>query len=403
MARRIGIVAPGGTGALVGGVERFGHGLAYAFARAGCEVVHLRAGAGQECMEGGVLWRSLAVQPDELDPWLLDKPRLAHAALDALRDCDEVHVLRFDALSLDLVPRLAGELRTRLWLHDHGASCARSFRHEPPPGVACPSDAEARDAREDACARCLQPWLRPDGEAGRARLRAALSTRRAGAARALSRAHELLAPSQAHARALRAVHGDLRLRVVEPGVEACFLDAGRAVQSSSGADGGLRILHAGNHGWWKGSCDLLDAIEDNADQDATLVLAGASVDARWTERLARGSRRARIEHHGAYAPEQLARLASSCDVAVFPSRLAESYGLAAAECGAAGLELVVSDQGDLPSRVGGEEGCVVPAGDVRALARICARLAADKRAGRLRRGAQRRARGSDACARELLD
>jgi glycosyltransferase involved in cell wall biosynthesis len=353
-----------------------------------------------------VLWRSLAVQSDERDPWLLDKPRLARAALDALRDRDEVHVLRFDALSLDLVPRLAEALRTRLWLHDHGASCVRAFRHEPPPGLACPSDAEARAAREDACARCLQPWLRPDGAAERAHLRAALSARRAGAARALSRAHELLAPSQAHAGALRAVHGELDLRVVEPGVEACFLDAGRAAGASAGVDGGLRILHAGNHGWWKGSCDLLDAIDDDADQDAdddaTLVLAGSGVDARWTERLARGSRRARIEQHGAYAPAELARLAASCDVAVFPSRLAESYGLAAAECGAAGLELVVSDQGDLPGRVGGEQGCVVPAGDVRALARILARLAADKRAGRLRRGAHRRARGSDDCARELL-
>lgn len=402
MARRVAIVAPGAVEGFVGGVERFGHGLALAFARAGCEVLHLRGGPDEERVELGVRWRSLAAHPEERDPWLLDKPHLARAALDELRGRDEVHVLRFDALSLDLVPRLAGSVRTRLWLHDHATSCARSFRHEPPAGSPCPNDAEARAAREEACARCLLPWLGHDGVAGRARLSDALATRRAGAARALARAHELLAPSQAHARALRLVHGELELRVVEPGVEPCFLEAGRAAAPTS-VPGGLRILHAGNHGWWKGSCDLLDAVDAGLDGDATLVLAGSGVDARWAERLARGSSRARIERHGSYAPIELARLAATCDVAVFPSRLAESYGLAAAECGAAGLELVVSDQGDLPNRVGGEPTLVVPAGDVGALARVLARLASDKRLGRLRRLGHRRARGSDECARELLD
>jgi hypothetical protein len=53
--------------------------------------------------------------------------------------------------------------------------------------------------------------------------------------------------------------------------------------------------------------------------------------------------------------------------------------------------------------VGDDASLVVASGDVRTLARMLARLAADKRAGRLRRGAQRRARGIDDCARELLD
>jgi glycosyltransferase involved in cell wall biosynthesis len=411
--RRIAIIAPTEQDGVVGGSERFGRSLAMAFARAGREVVHVRVGLGADLLEHGVRWLSLAVEPDEVDPWMLAKPRLAHAVLDVLRGCDEVHVLRFDAPSIDLVPRLAEAMRTRLWLHDHGASCARAFRHEPPSGSSCPSDATARVAGEETCARCIEPWIERRDESSFARLRGALASRRAAAALALSRAHELLAPSRAHARALMAVHGGLRLRVVEPGVESCFLDAGRAAakapaaSASSASQAGLRILHAGNHGWWKGSCDLLDALDADLEAglgaDATLVLAGCSVDARWTERLARGSSRARIERHGAYSPTELARLAASCDVAVFPSRLAESYGLAAAECGAAGLELVVSDQGDLPSRVGDDASLVVASGDVRTLARMLARLAADKRAGRLRRGAQRRARGIDDCARELLD
>jgi glycosyltransferase involved in cell wall biosynthesis len=218
----------------------------------------------------------------------------------------------------------------------------------------------------------------------------------------VSAAHELLAPSHSHADALRAVHGGLALRVVEPGVEECFLATGRDATSVAPREGALRVLHAGNHGWWKGSCDLLDAFEEIDREDATLVLAGTGIDASWTRRLARAARLARLEQHGAYEPDGLARLAAGCDVAVFPSRLAESFGLAAAECGAAGLELVVSDRGDLPERVGGDASLVVPAGDARALARMLERLADAKFSGRLRRGAQRRARDTDACVRELL-
>ena len=400
--RRIAIVAPGGPDEFVGGIERFGRGLALAFARAGCEVVHARAGRDEDRLADGVRWRSIRVEADELDPWRLAKPRLASAILEALHACDEVHVLRFDAGSIDIVPRLAAHARTRLWLHDHGTSCARAFRHDPPAGMSCPRDESARAPVADPCASCLMPWIGTHAAGGIERLRDGLARRRDAAARALSAAHELLAPSHSHADALRAVHGGLALRVVEPGVEECFLATGRDATSAAQREGALRVLHAGNHGWWKGSCDLLDAFEEIDRADATLVLAGTGIDASWTRRLERAARLARLEQHGAYEPAGLARVAAGCDVAVFPSRLAESFGLAAAECGAAGLELVVSDRGDLPERVGGDASLVVPAGDARALARMLERLADAKFSGRLRRGAQRRARDTDACVRELL-
>ncbi|WP_224278154.1 glycosyltransferase family 4 protein [Nocardioides lacusdianchii] len=64
------------------------------------------------------------------------------------------------------------------------------------------------------------------------------------------------------------------------------------------------------------------------------------------------------------------------DLAVFPSRVAESFGLVAAEAMAAGVPFVVSDAGALPEVAGPEHPWVARAGDADDLAAVVARALA---------------------------
>ncbi len=105
--------------------------------------------------------------------------------------------------------------------------------------------------------------------------------------------------------------------------------------------------------------------------EATLVIAG---DDRWvpaeqqvpvTASVERLGDRVRLL--GRVAPEAFF---GEVDLAVFPSRVAESFGLVAAEAMAAGVPFVISDAGALPEVAGPDHPWVARAGDAEDLARV---------------------------------
>lgn len=107
---------------------------------------------------------------------------------------------------------------------------------------------------------------------------------------------------------------------------------------------------------------------------AELVVAG---DDRWVptgQRLpvaeALASLGARATRIGRVSP---AELFAQIDVAVFPSRVQESFGLVVAEAMAAGVPFVISDAGALPEVAGPGHPWVARSGDADDLARVLER------------------------------
>ena len=112
---------------------------------------------------------------------------------------------------------------------------------------------------------------------------------------------------------------------------------------------------------------------DGLETDLRLVVAG---DDRWvpTEQriavdAALGRLGDRVERVGRVSPRDLF---GEVDLVVFPSRVAESFGLVVAEAMAAGVPFVVSDAGALPEVAGPDHPWVARAGDADALARTIA-------------------------------
>lgn len=81
----------------------------------------------------------------------------------------------------------------------------------------------------------------------------------------------------------------------------------------------------------------------------------------------------RVERLGRVTPRELF---SQVDLAVFPSRVPESFGLVVAEAMAAGVPYVISDAGALPEVAGPEHPWVARAGDADDLARVVGRALA---------------------------
>ena len=198
--------------------------------------------------------------------------------------------------------------------------------------------------------------------------RAAALTRRAAAYQAeLEQAACLLVPSRAHARRLAPLLGlaAQRLRVMPYG--RCR-DLARAAKGVSDWHGQrpLRVLHFGHLSLEKGTLDLVHAMSTLPTDAAELCLLGRSIEPAFEHALhaaagAMGLDRA-ADGEGGYGAHELARVAATCDLAAFPSRLPESYGIVVDEALALGLPVWVSDQGALSERVGGA-GRVLPARD----------------------------------------
>lgn len=312
---------------------------------------------------------------------------------------DVAHVHHLTGLSTELLAELrAAAVPVVLTLHDYWLFCPRGqmFHHR---GERCETASIGR------CGECLQAtfpsWLRPDNRDGEvARVHAnALAT--------LAAPHLLVVPSR---RAIApfvelGVNPD-RFVVVENGV-----DTERLLQLPPAPPhtGPLRLGYLGTIMPSKGLHVLLEALLRLPPGTATLRIHGNVVpyhgDESYSNRcFTRLQPGAGVSYAGPYGLDELPALLADIDVLAAPALWHEAFGLTVREALAAGRPVLVSQVGGLQDAVrDGEQGLVLPPGDVGAWATAIGALAADRR--RLQAMAAEcrpRARGFSAMAAELL-
>jgi glycosyltransferase involved in cell wall biosynthesis len=213
---------------------------------------------------------------------------------------------------------------------------------------------------------------------------------------AYSRATRLLVASASLADDLVAqgVPSD-KLVVVSPGRDV----ASERAEPSGDLRMGRRaaLVSVGNWVARKGLLDLLDAVSRLPDDAATLHLVGDTdvelgYSARVRARLRAPDLAGRVVVHGPLPARRVAALYAAADVFVLAS-IREPYGTVYGEAMAAGLPVVGYRAGNLPHLIDdGEQGLIVPPGDVVALAAALGRLVGDPQVrARMGEGAARRA------------
>jgi glycosyltransferase involved in cell wall biosynthesis len=160
-------------------------------------------------------------------------------------------------------------------------------------------------------------------------------------------------------------------------------------------DGVLTIVFVGQLIPEKGVDLLIEAvgrISNTIDQPFILRIAGAGHQRSALERRAAEVLPGRVEFIGQV--EDVPTLLRSADLAVFPSRWEEAFGLVIAEAMACGTPVIVSNAGGIPEVVGGggRVGLVFRNGDVNDLERqIRFLIAAPELRARMRQAARERA------------
>lgn len=186
-----------------------------------------------------------------------------------------------------------------------------------------------------------------------------------------------------------------RLRVVPPGRDVAPVPAAPPGDLRRGRR--VALLSVGNWVARKGLLDLLDAVARLPADAATLHLVGdpdaePAYAAQVRARLAAPDLTGRVVVHGPLPVAQVAALYAAADAFVLASSR-EPYGTVYGEAMAAGLPVVGYAAGNLPHLArDGQEGLVVPPGDVDALAAALRGLANDEALrARLGNAAARRA------------
>lgn len=333
----------------LGGTERVVQALAVAqvsaghevCVAAGSEVVTESGTLGDPEVVDGVSVRRIHRRPDEPYALVVDRPRILDQVMAVVEDFrpDAVHLHHWSTLGLGIAPALrAAGLPVVATLHDVWAVCPRFFR-TPPSGVECPGydDPLARDA----CAECVGPEAGLDAAAARAEL----ALRDARMAEELDACTAVIAPSKSHAAHLARLRPDLWSQC-PPLALAHGLLAEPGPPTPRSTDGVFRILHFGNLGAAKGTGDLVDAVE-GLEGEVTLDLWGRILE---PEIEAAAQAAPRVTLHGAFDGGE--PLAGPADLAVFPSRCEESYGLVVEEAQAHGIPVLVTPVGALPERAG---------------------------------------------------
>lgn len=401
----------------VGGVEQHVSGLAAALVAAGHRVhVFARAnlpgtpqGQWRRTVEGNPAVTRAAFRWEGVDSLaaIYDCRPMADALRHFLADrraagetFDVAHVHHLTGMSVDSVHALreAG-VPTVMTLHDYWLFCPRGqmFRHD---------EATCTVAEPETCARCLQKtfpwWLQDDNRLARVER---LHDR---ARSVLAAPHRLVVPS---ARAIPpfvalGVPAE-RFVVVENGVDTEPL---RQLPPPAAGPGPLRLAYFGTLMPSKGLHVLLEALLALPPGTATLDIHGNAVPyhgdqsylTRCFQKLPPG---AGVTYHGPYGLGDLPRLLAGVDVLAAPALWHEAFGLTVREALAAGRPVLVARVGGLQDAVAdGEQGFVLPPGDVPAWSATIARLAADRGlCRRLGEGARGRARGFAAMAHELMD
>lgn len=371
--RRIALACPNFPPEFTGGTERVVAALAHALRSLGLEVVVISGTERPHCGEDvvaedfeGLPVLRVPLLPEEGYGLELVRPRVVEVVRRLLvtHEVDVLHVHHWAGLTVALV-RLAREagVPSVVTLHDMWTSCGRFFRH-PPRGIRCPEGAD-REPCGPCAARDLKApvWGLRLGIADRDReIRGELRT-----------ARFVTAPSRFCAEAtMRHVPWPGPIEVLPHGLLEPVGDPGREPRPPAGR---LRVGTYGNLVAAKGVEDLVEAVA--RVEGCELHLFGPFLDRAYEEHVRFRAHELGVDLicHGPYDARgpHPARL---LDVAVFPSRCEESYGLGVDEALARGVPVVVSDRGALRERAG-EAGVVARAGDVGALSEVLGALRAD--------------------------
>lgn len=171
-----------------------------------------------------------------------------------------------------------------------------------------------------------------------------------------------------------------RIRVVHNGVDIELFRRTTPLRSA----GALRVVFVGRMIREKGADIAIEAVRRLGRPDIHLTLIGSrGFDSRDPltdyERQIHGQAARLGNHISIYPflpPAQVARILSSSDVLVVPSRWPEPFALTVREGQAAGLAVVASDIGGIPEALGGR-GLLVPPDKADAIADALAALADD--------------------------
>jgi glycosyltransferase involved in cell wall biosynthesis len=252
-------------------------------------------------------------------------------------------------------------------LHDFTTVCARFFLTRPD-GSSC---AESFPLPSDRCLACVLPDF-PGGEEA---LAVELAARKQVAQREAESWALAVVPSEIVAKRWRAsgLVPDERLVVLPHAVALASSDPKPPRDRS---DGRLHLVTWGHLAPAKGVLDLLAALRLAADPRLSLLILGAPIDADYAELLLDAAEGLDVSFAGAYQPGDLPLIVDRVDLAVFPSRAEETFGLVVAEARALGLPVITSDRGALPESLGAA-GITVPAADSPALAQLLRELADD--------------------------
>lgn len=365
----------------VGGTERVVAAQARALQQRGHEVLVVcgsqdkRHGFRQEVRdEDGLAVLRIAKTRVESSQAHWQFARLARIVDDATVGYDVVHVHHWAGLSGDLVRRLQRRVPVVLSLHDAFASCPRHFR-VPLEDCVCPSSRPTSD-----CARCVVPLV---GEASPHDLEEAVAARWTSFRAEIEAASLVVTPS----RSLRASLGAwMELDSSSWEVVPHGLCQELTPVPTTREDGGpLTVVSFGNRARAKGTLDLVRAMAALPEGSAKLLLLGAEVEPGVDAELHAAAGSLALELEGRYDDARLAQRAAQADLAAFPSRAEESYGLVVEEALALGLPVWVSDRGALPEVLtdvagrGALPGGVLPAEDPAAWTRELQRLVEDPR------------------------
>jgi glycosyltransferase involved in cell wall biosynthesis len=294
----------------------------------------------------GVEVMRIDLTADERSSAHWQRERVVRVIGEAVTGSDVVHVHHWSRTSGNLVQVLARDHPVVLTLHDYFASCPRFFR-APAPGITCPSTRPTEN-----CVRCVSPQV---GEQAPGVLQPLLTDRWTSFRAELLAAHSVIAPSRSLAIAMAdqmEVDGS-QWRVIPHGVCRVLTAMPR---NSAPAGEPLTVLSFGNRSELKGTLDLVRAAAGTEPGTVRLILAGCEVQAGFDAELRAAAGELELELIGRYDSEELALLAARSDLAAFPSRALESYGLVLEEALALGLPTWVSDRGALPEVLAGTVG-----------------------------------------------
>jgi glycosyltransferase involved in cell wall biosynthesis len=173
-----------------------------------------------------------------------------------------------------------------------------------------------------------------------------------------------------------------RVEVVPPGCDLPALDTSPAADMRAGRR--LALLNVANWVPNKGILELLEAIEPIPPGEVILHLVGSpEPDPRYADaimaRLASPALREKVVVHGSVPPEEMGRLYSGSDALVLTSHQ-EGYATVIAEALMAGLPPIAWRTGNVPNLVSdGEDGVLIPPGEVHLVTEAIRRLARDDR------------------------